>query len=223
MPLTGKMLNCKKQKNPEISKSEKSGFLELCKFDKSVTVDKLLDHLIVGDEPFELVLIDAVSECVAELLDDSVEARFGGVGLPTAIKYTHEVITYLSDLVTVQVHSGHTIVVVNDLGVGHTPIGRVLDGGVHQLLDLTHVMLSSVVSERGERISGDSEVEDILNLLTDCRGQVDTLRLDEIVAHLQGGLHVVDEGHESGAERERHGRLLEYLRSMAEVGWNCNP
>ena len=61
-------------------------------------------------------------------------------------------------------------------------------------------MLSSVVSERGERISGDSEVEDILNLLTDCRGQVDTLRLDEIVAHLQGGLHVVDEGNESVAE-----------------------
>ena len=215
------MLKCKKQKNPRISKTEKLGFYKLCKFGKSVTVHKIMNYLVVTDVPCKLMLKYTVSECVAELVDDSVKTGFGGVGLPTTVKDTHEVLTDLCNLVVVQIHSGHTVVVINS-GVTHTPIGVVLDGDVHEFLNLTHVMLSSVDSVR-EKISGDSEVVDIFNLLTDCRGQVDTLRLNEIVAHLQGGLHVVDEGNESGAERKRHGRLLEYLRSMAKIWVNCNP
>ena len=216
------MLKCKKQKNPRISKTEKLGFYALCKFGKSVTVHKIMHYLVITDVPCKLMLKYTVSECVAELVDDSVETGFGSVRLPSAVKDFHEVITDLCNLVVVQIHSGHTVVVINS-GVAHAPIGVVLDGDVHEFFNLTHVMLSSVNSVR-ERISGDSVVVDILNLLTDCRGQSDALCLNEIVAHLQVGLHLLDESNESGRDvGGEHGRLVEYLRSMAKIGVNCNP
>ena len=216
------MLKCKKQKNPRISKTEKLGFYALCKFGKSVTVDEIMNYLVITDVPCKLMLINTVSECVAEFVDDSVETGFGGVRLPSAVKDFHEVITDLCNLVVVQIHSGHTVVVINS-GVAHAPIGVVLDGGVHEFFNLTHVMLSSVDSVR-ERISGDSVVVDIFNLLTDCRGQSDALCLNEIVAHLQVGLHLLDESNESGRDvGGEHGRLVEYLRSMAGIEVNCNP
>ena len=216
------MLKCKKTKNPRISKTEKLGFYELCKFGKSVTVHEIMNYLVITDVPCKVFLKYAVSECVAEFVDDSVETGFGGVRLPTAVKDTNELVTDLSNLVAVKVHSGHTFVVINS-GVAHAPIGVVLDGGVHEFFNLTHVMLSSVDSVR-EKISGDSVVVDIFNLLTDCRGQSDALCLNEIVAHLQVGLHVLDESNESGRDvGGEHGRLVEYLRSMAKIGVNCNP
>ena len=216
------MLKCKKQKNPRISKTEKLGFYALCKFGKSVTVHKIMNYLVITDVPCKLMLINTVSECVAELVDDSVETGFGGVRLPSAVKDTHEVFTDLCNLVVVQIHSGHTFVVINS-GVAHAPIGVVLDGGVHEFFNLTHVMLSSVDSVR-EKISGDSEVVDVFNLLTDCRGQLDALCFHEVVAHLQIGLHFLDESNESGRDvGGEHGRLVDYLRSMAKIGVKCNP
>ena len=216
------MLKCKKQKNPRISKTEKLGFYALCKFGKSVTVHKIMNYLVITDVPCKLMLKHTVSECVAELVDDSVKTGFGGVGLPSTVKDTHEVFTDLCNLVVVQIHSGHTVVVINS-GVAHAPIGVVLNGDVHEFFNLTHVMLSSVDSVR-EKISGDSVVVDIFNLLTDCRGQSDALCLNEIVAHLQVGLHVLDESNESGRDvGGEHGRLVEYLRSMAGIEVNCNP
>ena len=181
-----------------------------------------MNYLVITDVPCKLMLKYTVSECVAELVDDSVETGFGGVRLPSAVKDFHEVITDLCNLVVVQIHSGHTVVVINS-GVAHAPISVVLDGDVHEFLNLTHVMLSSVDSVR-EKISGDSVVVDIFNLLTDCRGQSDALCLNEIVAHLQIGLHLLDESNESGRDvGGEHGRLVEYLRSMAGIEVNCNP
>ena len=96
-----------------------------------------MNALVVSDEPLKLVLINTIGVCTTELLDDGIQARFGGVGLPTTIKDANESITNLSNLVTVQVHSRHTVVVRN-LGVAHTPVSVVLDGDVHQFLNLTH-------------------------------------------------------------------------------------
>ena len=129
---------CKKMKNPRISKNEKLGFPSLCKFSESVTVDELLDHLVVSDEPLKLVLIDAISVGTAELIDDSVQTRFGGVGPPTTIKDANEVITHLSDLVTMQVHSRETSVISAHASVSVSPVLACLDSGVHQFLNLTH-------------------------------------------------------------------------------------
>jgi len=217
------MLKCKKAKNPRISKTEKLGFCKLCKFHEFVTVHEVMNYLIVTDVPCEIFLKYAVRESAAEFVDDSVETGFGGVRLPTAVKDTHELVTDLSNLIAVKVHSGHTVVVVNS-GVTHVPIGVVLDGGVHEHFNLTHVLLGSVVNNVRERISGDSVVVDILNLLTNCRGQLDALCFHEVVAHLQIGLHFLDESNESGRDvGGEHGRLVDYLRSMAKIGVNCNP
>lgn len=216
------MLKCKKQKNPRISKTEKLGFSDLCKLCEFVTVSEVVSYLIVPDVPCKVLLKYTVSECVAEFVDDSVETGFGGVRLPSTVKDTHKGITNLSDLVTVQIHSGHTILSCNGC-VCLSPVGVAFDSSVHLGFDLTHVMLSSVDSV-SERISGDSVVVDIFNLLTNCRGQLDALCLNEIVAHLQIGLHVLDESNESGRDVGReHGRLVDYLRSMAEMGLKCNP
>ena len=130
-------------KNPEISKVEKSGFCDLCKLSESVTVDEVVNYLVITDVPCKLVLIDAIGEGIAELVDDSVQARLSGIGLPTTVKHTNEVITNLSDLVVVKVHSRHTFVVLNT-SVRHAPVSVVLDGDVHETLNLTHGESSEV-------------------------------------------------------------------------------
>ena len=102
-----------------------------------------MNALVVSDEPLKLVLINTIGVGTAELVDDSVQTRFGGVGLPTTIKDANESITDLSNLVAVQVHSGH-VVVVRNRRVGHVPVSLVLNGDVHQFLNLTHGQCSEV-------------------------------------------------------------------------------
>ena len=73
LPLNVKSEFPELMKNPRISKVEKLGFPSLCKFRGSVTVDELVNALVVSDEPLKLVLIDTIGECTTELVDDSVE------------------------------------------------------------------------------------------------------------------------------------------------------
>ena len=100
--------------------------------------------LVVSDEPLKLVLIDAISVGTAELVNDSIQARFGGVGPPTTIKDANEIITHLSDLVTMQVHSRETSVISGHASVSVSPVLACLDGSVHQFLNLTHGQCSEV-------------------------------------------------------------------------------
>jgi len=90
------------------------------------------------------VLINTIGVCTTELLDDGIQARFGGVGPPTTIKDANEIITHLSDLVTMQVHSRETIVISAHASVSVSPVLACLDSGVHELLDLTHDVVSEV-------------------------------------------------------------------------------
>jgi len=60
-------------KNPRISKGEKLGFRQLCKFYKLVTVGEVVDYLVVTDIPCVVLLKDTISERTTELVDDSVE------------------------------------------------------------------------------------------------------------------------------------------------------
>ena len=83
------------------------------KLSESVTVDEIMGHFVVTNVPLKILLKDTISERIAELIDDSIETRFGGVRLPTAVKYTHEVITNLSNLVTVQEHNRDAAVIHN--------------------------------------------------------------------------------------------------------------
>ena len=215
------MLKCKKQKNPRISKTEKLGFYELCKFREFVTVHEVMNYLVITDVPCKVLLKYAVSECVAEFVDDSVETGFGGVRLPTAVKDTHKLITDLSNLVIVQVHSRYTVVVVNS-GVAHAPIGVVLDGGVHEHFNLTHVMLGSV-GESVSVVSGVGEGKNVADLANNLGGQLNALCLNEIAAHLKVGLHLGDELIEcDGVCESEHGRFVWYFHNIGHVGREVN-
>ena len=70
---------------------------------------------------------------------DSIQARFGGVSLPTTIKEANETFTDLSDLVAVKTNDGDGFFFVKVYGsVTRLPVGAVSDGGIHLGFDLTH-------------------------------------------------------------------------------------
>ena len=215
------MLKSKKAKNPRIPKTEKLGFFKLCKLYEFVTVHKIVNYLVITDVPCKIFLKYAVRESAAEFVDDSVETGFGGVRLPTAVKDTHELITDLSDLVIVQVHSRYTVVVVNS-GVAHMPIGVVLDGSVHEHFNLTHVLLGSV-GEKVDLISGVGELKDVADLANNLGGQLNALCLNEVAAHLKVRLHFGDElvKCDGGCESE-HGRFVWYIHNIRHVGKEVN-
>ena len=180
-----------------------------------------MNYLVITDVPCKIFLKYAVRECVAEFVDDSVETGFGGVRLPTAVKDTHKLITDLSNLVIVQVHSRYTVVVVNS-GVTHVPIGVVLDGSVHEHFNLTHVLLGSV-GERVDLISGVGELKDVADLANNLGSQLNALCLNEVAAHLKVGLHLGDELVEcDGSCESEHGRFVWYIHNIRHVGREVN-
>ena len=131
-------------KNPRISKVEKLGFCDLCKLSESVTVHEVMNYLVITDVPCKLLLKHTVSVCIAELVDDSIQARLGGVGLPTSVIHSNEVITNLSNLVAVKVHSRETIVISGHASVSVSPVLACLDSSIHEGLNLTHDVVSEV-------------------------------------------------------------------------------
>ena len=109
-----------------------------CILTKSVTVDEIMGDLVVTNVPCKIFLEDTISERIAELVDDSIQARLGGVRLPTAIKYSDKIITYFCDQVTMKTNLRHAI----GRGNSRVCVGPVLvrlDCGVHVGFDLTHV------------------------------------------------------------------------------------
>ena len=71
--------------------------------------------------------------------ENSIEARFGGYSLPTAIKEANEVITNLSDLVAVETHNADVFFLIEMYGsVTRLPVAVVADSGIHLGFDLTH-------------------------------------------------------------------------------------
>ena len=99
-----------------------------------------MNHLVVANIPGEVLLKDAVGVGAAELIDDGVESALGGDALPTTVIDGHAVVIDLSDLVTVQVNSGHAVG-GDDLGVLEFPVLVGVDGSDHLLFDLTHVVV----------------------------------------------------------------------------------
>ena len=102
-----------------------------------VTVDEVELFAPVHHIPHKIFLKYAISESVTELVDDSIQSRLSGVGLPSTIKDLNEVITQCADVVTVQINIGH-VVAVNNFSVTRAPVFAVGDGAVHLLFDLTH-------------------------------------------------------------------------------------
>ena len=191
------------------------------KLSESVTVDEIMGHVVVTNEPLKVLLKYTISERIAEFVDDSVETRFGGVALPTSIKYTDEILTDLSNFVVVQIHGGHTFVVINT-GVAHVPISVVLDGGVHEHFNLTHVVLGSV-GESVSVVSGVGEGKNVADLANNLGGQLNALCLNEVAAHLKVRLHLGDELVEcDGSCESEHGRFVWYFHNIGHVGREVN-
>ena len=87
-------------------------------------------------KPVEVLLEDTLTRATVSA-KNSIQARLGGVGLPTSIHQHDEVITNLGNLVAMKEHMRHTIV-SGDHGVGIAPITLLADSGIHLLFDLTH-------------------------------------------------------------------------------------
>ena len=110
---------------------------------EGVTVLEFFHFIVIFNVPNMLLLEYTISDTIAELIDKSIEARFGGVSLPTTIKDGHVVISNLSDKIIMKEDRTNdtsiTIVEeVDDFSVTRLPIGFRLDCSDHLRFDLTH-------------------------------------------------------------------------------------
>ena len=64
-----------------------------------VTRLKISHNVVILEEPLKVLLKDTISETIAELIDDNIQARFGCSCLPTTIKDLNKVITNLGNFV----------------------------------------------------------------------------------------------------------------------------
>ena len=129
-----------------MGKDKKRGHIAPAHSCKYVTILKVPSNIVIGDEPLKILLKYAVCESVAEFVDECIQTRFGGVGLPTAIKDLKEIVTYSGNVVAVQVYLRLLrFGAVSNTGVSIAPILVSLDGAVHQCFNLTHVVKMGVI------------------------------------------------------------------------------
>ena len=86
--------------------------------------------------PEEILLKDAFASD-AEFRAKCIQARFGGVRLPSTVKDCHGGVIDQGNLVAVQVYSGDAII-SDDFSVTRAPVLVCLNSGAHLLFDLTH-------------------------------------------------------------------------------------
>ena len=111
----------------------------LKKSGKDVTVGEFFGHIVVTNEPLIILLKNTISDAIAESVDDSIETRFCGVGLPTTIKDFKEVITQDGNFVAVKTNDRGVVFFVEvNRSVARLPVLAVSESGVHLLFDLTH-------------------------------------------------------------------------------------
>ena len=86
-------------------------------------------------------LIDTIGHSITEAIDECIQARFGGVGLPTAIKYLHGGVINHGDLdCRAGIHETRHHRGSDDLSVSRCPVAVVSNCVVHLLFDLTHLV-----------------------------------------------------------------------------------
>ena len=110
---------------------------------EDVTILEFTCDVVVTNEPRKVLLMYTVSHTIAEAVDESIQARFGGVGLPTTIEDLEEVVTHSGNVVAVQVYTGLVrFGAIRNTGVAVCPVAVVSNCSVHQGFDLTHEMVS---------------------------------------------------------------------------------
>ena len=107
---------------------------------EDVTILEFTCDVVVTNVPSKILLMYTIGHGITEAIDKRIQTRFGGVGLPTSIKYLKELITDSSNVVAMEIHFGlSTFLTVRDTGVGILPINVVMNSVAHLLFDLTHV------------------------------------------------------------------------------------
>ena len=107
---------------------------------EDVTVLEFTGDVVVTNEPLKLVLVYTIGCPITEAIDERIQTRFGGDGLPTTVKDLKKIITDSSNVVAMEKHFGlSTFLTVRDTGVGILPINVVMNSVAHLLFDLTHV------------------------------------------------------------------------------------
>ena len=107
---------------------------------EDVTILEFTCDVVVTNEPLKFVLVYTIGHAITEAIDERIQTRFGGVGLPTSIKYLKKIITDSSNVVAMEKHFGlSTFLTVGNTGVGILPINVVMNSVAHLLFDLTHV------------------------------------------------------------------------------------
>ena len=107
---------------------------------EDVTILEFTCDVVVTNEPLKFVLVYTIGHAITEAINERIQTRFGGVGLPTSIKYLKELITNGSNVVAMEIHFGlSTFLTVRNTGVGILPIDVVMNSVAHLLFDLTHV------------------------------------------------------------------------------------
>ena len=103
-----------------------------------VTVNELVNVLVISDEPLKFVLINAVSERITKTFDQCIETGLCSFGLMPTVKNTEEIITNLCNFVAVEIHGAESSLIGHNLSVCRCPILIVSNCVVHLLFDLTH-------------------------------------------------------------------------------------
>ena len=98
--------------------------------------DEEFSAIVEANEPL-IVLLEYTFACNTMLGHDSIDARLGGVRLPTTIIQFDEVVTNLSDEIVVEIDFANAVN-IDDLSVSILPIFGLADSSVHESFDLTH-------------------------------------------------------------------------------------
>jgi hypothetical protein len=107
---------------------------------EDVTILEFTFYVVVTNEPLKFALVYTVSVSITELINESIQTRFGGVGLPSTIKDLKEVITHSGNMVAVEIYFGlFRFRAESNTGVGIAPVAVVVNSSIHQSFDLTHV------------------------------------------------------------------------------------
>jgi len=100
----------------------------------------LPDELV--NKPIE-VLLKHTFALDSMLRENSIQTRFGGVGLITTIEDLNEVITNDGNLASIKKHRAFVgFRIISDSSVVFLPVLIVRNGGVHFAFDLTHEVWS---------------------------------------------------------------------------------
>ena len=93
-------------------------------------------HSVHLNEPLK-VLLEYTIATLTVRLENSIQARFGGGRLPTAIKQANESITNLGNLVAMEQYNSDIACLYNS-GISRAKLFASGDGGIHQGFNLTH-------------------------------------------------------------------------------------